>query len=312
VTNNLTALGSSSLMSSANDMARWLIDFDSARVGGSATLSLMRTRGVLNDGTSIPYAFGISHGTYRGAPTLTHSGSWAAFVSFLVHFPQQRSGVVVLANTPGVNTSRAAYALADVFLGDALPEVVSTVASRGTFVSFSGDLLDRYAGVYSLGPGWYVRIRHVGDSLVAHVAGEAEAPMSARTVQEFWVENYGAAMTFAEAPSSPAAYLTYRGRRSERVDENGLTPPADLTPYAGVYESDELGIAYPVEVRGKALVVRSRQHGDIVLKHAWRDDFSGTQGGMRSVEFQRDGNGRVTGFVVNIDERSRNIRFIRR
>lgn len=312
VTNNLTALGSSSLMSSADDMTRWLINFDSARVGGAGPMALMRTRGVLNDGSQIPYAFGISHGTYRGVPTLSHSGSWAAFVSFLVHFPQQRGGVVVLANTPSVNTSRAAYALADMFLGDALPQVVTTVASRGTYVRFSGDLLDRYAGAYRLGPGWYVRIRHVGDSLVAHVAGEAEAPMSARTVQEFWVENYGAAMTFAEAPSSPAAYLTYRGRRSERVDELGLTPPTNLAQYTGVYESDELGIAYPVEVRGNALVVHSRQHGDIILKHAWRDDFSGSQGGMRSVEFQRDGTGRVTGFVVNIDERSRNIRFTRR
>ena len=314
VTNNLTALGSSSLFSSANDMARWLINFDNATVGGPGPMALLRTRGVLTNGSSIPYAFGISHGTYRGTPTLSHSGSWAAFVSFLVHFPQQRAGVVVLANTPVVNTSRAAYALADLFLADALPMVVTTVASRsaGSFVHMTGEQLDRYAGVYRLGPGWYVRIRHVGDSLVAHVAGEAEAPMSARTVQEFWVENYGAAMTFADVSNTPAPYLTYRGRRSERVDVRGLTPPERLDAYVGTYESSELGIAYPVEARSTGLVVRSRQHGDVPLTHQWRDDFSGALAGMRSVEFERDSSGQVTGLVVNIDERSRNIRFVKR
>src|SRR5205085_933066 len=39
----LTALGSSSLFSSVDDMARWLINFDERRVGGPA-LALMRTR----------------------------------------------------------------------------------------------------------------------------------------------------------------------------------------------------------------------------------------------------------------------------
>jgi len=312
VTNNLTALGSSSLFSSADDMARWLINFDDARVGGRSAMTQMRTRGVLNAGDTIPYAFGISHGTYRGSATLSHSGSWAAFVSFLVHFPDQRAGVVVLANTPSVNTSRAAYALADIFLGDALASLTTASPTSLPNVTVPAAQLDRFAGVYRLGPGWYVRIRRVNNGLVAHVAGESEAPMTARSAQEFWVDNYGAAMTFAEATTAPASHLTYRGRRADRVDERGMTPPRRLDEFLGTYESAELGIAYPVELIGGRLVVRSRQHGDITLTHQWRDDFSGSMAGMRSVDFQRDSRGQVIGFVVNIDERSRNIHFTRR
>lgn len=230
-TNNLTALGSSSLMSSADDMARWLMNFDDARVGGSGPMALMRTRGVLTNGTEIPYAFGISHGTYRGAPTLSHSGSWAAFVSFLVQFPSQRAGIVVLANTPSVNTSRAAYALADIFFGDALGAVP-----------------------------------------IARAATSAPPPRA----------------------------------------NGALGASVNLADFVGTYESDELGIAYPVEVRGEQLVVRSRQHGDIPLLHRGRDDFAGALGGLRSVLFQRDDRGRVVGFAVTIDERSRNIRFVKR
>ena len=314
VTNNLTALGSSSMMSSAEDMAKWLMNFDDARVGGEAAKTMARTRGVLNNGSEIPYAFGISHGTYRGVPMLNHSGSWASFVSFLVQFPQQKSGVVVLANTPTVNTARTAYALADIFIGDALgplPTLPVAPAAPASTTGVDAALLDRYVGVYKLGPGWYVRISRSDNSLVAQVPGEQPAPMTARTAQEFWVQNYNGAMTFVAEASGPATALMYRGRRSERVDDRGATAPASLSIYAGTYESEELGIAYPVELRGTRLVIRSRQLGEIPLLHQWRDDFSGT-GAFRSVEFERDKSGRVTGFLVNVDERSRNIRFVKR
>ncbi len=312
VTNNLTALGSSSLMSSAEDMARWLINFDDARVGGASAMARARTRGILNDGSTIPYAFGISHGEYRGAATISHSGSWAGFVSYLVHFPTLKGGVVVLANTPRVNTARAALALADIFLGEALGSVAANNGGAPPVpVEVPAPTLERYAGVYRLGPGWYVRIRQEGAALIAQVPGEGAAPMIPRSQQEFWVNNYGAAMTFGVGTMGPATHLIYRGRRADRVDERGLQSPATVEPYAGTYTSEELGIAYPIEVRKWALVLRSRQHGDIPLTHQWGEDFSGT-GPLRSIEFQHDATGRVVALLVNVDERSRNIRFVRR
>jgi len=59
-------------------------------------------------------------------------------------------------------------------------------------------------------------------------------------------------------------------------------------------------------------VLRSRQHGDVRLTHRWRDDFSSGLYYFRSVDFQRDTSGRVVGLLVNVDERSRDIRFVRR
>ncbi|MBC7895692.1 MAG: beta-lactamase family protein, partial [Cytophagaceae bacterium] len=98
VTDNLTALGSSSLFTTVEDLARWIANFEDPRVGGATAMTMTRTRGRLNDGSTIPYAFGISHGEYRGQPIVQHSGSWAQFATYLVHFPQQRLGVVVLTN----------------------------------------------------------------------------------------------------------------------------------------------------------------------------------------------------------------------
>ncbi len=84
---NLVALGSSSLFSNVEDLARWVVNFDDGTVGGREAMALSRTRGVLNDGTTIPYAFGISHGDHRGLATLSHSDSWASFGPTCCTFP---------------------------------------------------------------------------------------------------------------------------------------------------------------------------------------------------------------------------------
>ncbi|MGQ0764408.1 MAG: hypothetical protein ACT4OZ_01915, partial [Gemmatimonadota bacterium] len=85
-----------------------------------------------------------------------------------------------------------------------------------------------------------------------------------------------------------------------------------LREFTGSYESHELGTAYEVRERGGQLVMDHPRHGSIPLTQLWKDDFSGPAWYLRSVEFQRDAAGSVTGFAVFVDDRSRNIRFTRR
>ena len=72
---NLTALGSSSLFTTVDDLAKWIDNFHSPKplVGGSAVIARLHERGRLNDGTTIAYAFGQSVGEYRGLRTVTHT-----------------------------------------------------------------------------------------------------------------------------------------------------------------------------------------------------------------------------------------------
>ncbi len=129
--NGLTALGSSSLHSSVDDMARWLQNFDTQAVGGPAVIERMRTRGVLNSGDTIPYAYGLSGSTWRGQEMWSHTGSWAGNRTVLMHFPDIRSGVVILANSGAYDPSPRARRLAHIFLNDLL-EPETTVSESGT------------------------------------------------------------------------------------------------------------------------------------------------------------------------------------
>ena len=121
--NNTTALGSSSLYSTVEDLAKWILNFDDTRIGAQTVIEQMHQRGVLNNGEQIDYAFGLNIGEYRGLKTVGHSGSWRGFRSHLVHFPDQKFGVVILCNLDTFNPLSLAERVADLYLADILAQV---------------------------------------------------------------------------------------------------------------------------------------------------------------------------------------------
>ncbi len=121
--NNTTALGSSSLYSTVEDMAKWILNFDDTQIGDQTVIDQMHQRGVLNNGEQISYALGLSIGEYRGLKTVGHSGSWRGFRSHLMRFPDQKFGVVILCNLNTFNPLRLAEKIADIYLADVLAPV---------------------------------------------------------------------------------------------------------------------------------------------------------------------------------------------
>ncbi len=128
--NNTTALGSSSLYSTVEDLTKWILNFDTAPIGGRVILEQMHKRGALNNGEQIDYAFGLNIGEYRGLQTVGHSGSWRGFRSHLMRFPDQRFGVVILCNLDTFNPLRLAEQVADLYLADVLAPVEASEPSK--------------------------------------------------------------------------------------------------------------------------------------------------------------------------------------
>ena len=153
VNNGLSAYGSSSLFTTNVDLAKWIINFDNTRVGGKSVIERMLQCGILNNGNQISYAFGLGIGTYRGLPTINHSGSWASFNTFLLRFPEQHFSVVVLMNYSPSDAGEVAFKIADIYLATKLTPINNSnnmpisqsdsasirVPSKMQFVDFLGD-----------------------------------------------------------------------------------------------------------------------------------------------------------------------------
>ncbi len=173
--NNTTALGSSSLYSTVEDLAKWIMNFDDTRIGEQTVIEQMHQRGVLNDGEQIDYAFGLNIGEYRGLKTVGHSGSWRGFRSHLMRFPAQKFGVVILCNLDTFNPLSLAEKVADLYLVDVLapveasePEKMAESDKETKSEPLSPEQLAEFEGDYyteELDTTYTIGVR--GDGLVA-------------------------------------------------------------------------------------------------------------------------------------------------
>jgi CubicO group peptidase (beta-lactamase class C family) len=109
--------GATSLFTTAGDLARWLLNFETAQVGGPAAMARMQQRGVLNNGDTIPYALGIQRSQNRGRTVWSHGGADAGFRSQVMYLPEARLGIVVLSNSASANPGAIAAAVVDIFTG---------------------------------------------------------------------------------------------------------------------------------------------------------------------------------------------------
>ncbi len=132
VVNSLTAMGSSSLFSTVEDLARWILNFEEPVVGDALVFDRMHERGILSDGDTIAYAGGQSLGSFRGSTRWTHTGSWAGYRTALFRHPDERFAVVVLANRADANPAGLANRITEIYLADALdPPMVAQDNQRG-------------------------------------------------------------------------------------------------------------------------------------------------------------------------------------
>jgi CubicO group peptidase (beta-lactamase class C family) len=256
---------------------------------------------------------------------VSHGGSWAAFRTHLVHFPEESLGVVVLANHTPFNASAAANRIADIYLGaetgadapvDEAQEEEDPTEPIGAEPSRPPaeplvEGADDYLGVYRLGPGWYVRITRDGDQLFAQATDEDRVPMEARSASRFWVEDYAAPIDFHRDETGTVRGFGYRGMEAPKLEDRPAPGPDELRELLGTYYSRELDTSYEIVLEEGGLGAVHQRNGTFRLTHAWGDDFRSSFRFIRSVEFLRDEDGQVEGLLMNGGERVRNLFFRR-
>ncbi|MCY3548703.1 MAG: serine hydrolase [Gemmatimonadetes bacterium] len=120
--NQLTALASSSLHTSIDDFIRWMRNYETAQVGGEEMLRTMVQPGVLTNGDTLDYAYGLSVGDYRGLPTFGHGGSWVGYRTNFTRFPEQNLSIAIFCNVSDCDPAGRARRVAEVYIGDLMAE----------------------------------------------------------------------------------------------------------------------------------------------------------------------------------------------
>lgn len=152
---NFDKVGAGGLYSTVRDLLLWDRNFYTGDVGGEELLELIRTAGTLTDGEPITYAFGLTVDEYRGARTVSHSGSMMGFKAAFLQFPEQRLTVLATCNLGPIVPMDLARRVADAWLGDELepvkaeePPATEEVSSTRDVNPFNADERDALAGQY--------------------------------------------------------------------------------------------------------------------------------------------------------------------
>lgn len=312
---NYANVGATSLFTTVEDLAKWMRNFDNAKLGGAAVIEQMYQQGVLNNGKKITYAFGLDIGMYKGLKRVAHSGGDAAYRSHVLWFPEQKFAVAVLSNMGTFNPGRLAQQVADIYLADKLaPEEPKPKLGEQAAVKADPAAYDAYVGRYALPDGQMVEVMKESNHLFAQPTGGPKLEMMPVSDTKFLLKDYGIEITFgAVAKAKAGEFIINDGGGKEtakRIESQGQKA-VRLEEYAGEYYSDELGTAYTIVVRDGQLVAEHRRHDDIKLTPAQDDNFLGAQWFFQKVRFTRDKENRVTGLRLT-GSRVRNVRFDKR
>jgi len=94
-----TALaGEGGIISSLDDMLRWLAHFDAPVVGSQHTWNLLRSPLTLSNGTSTGYGLGLMIGHYRGVELLYHPGGLMGGSAQVLKVPSLGLDLAIIAN----------------------------------------------------------------------------------------------------------------------------------------------------------------------------------------------------------------------
>ena len=315
---NLSVMGSHSLLTSLEDLAKWMINLQTGEVGGQGLIQKMLTPAKLTTGESAGYVYGFAVGAYRGFRQLSVIGDWAGYGAAVFYYPDQKVSFAVLANWDYSTVDQFVSSIADIYLEPFLkpemkPEAPAAPAPKpGKEVKLSPAVLGRYAGVYRLNLGTLFVITQSGTHLALTIPGQGGTfPLIAVSETEFTLGFPGLLVTFQRNKEGKVHQLVWRQAGTDTVAprvELVKPTPSELGEYTGSYSNDELGLRCGVSLSGDRIVLTPQERGAIPLAPQEKDRFRGNSTDFPAIVFLRDARNAVTGFFID-DEPVRDLVF---
>ena len=314
----LDMVGDGNVFTCVEDLFLWDQNFYHNKLGkgGPELINQVLTRGTLNNGTKIDYAFGLVIGEYRGLRIVEHGGAFVGYRAMTMRFPDQRFSVVIQCNLGTMNPSNLARRIADIYLADHFKsETVTARAPETKFIELPAGELNEKTGAYRTqvsGLIWKLSVKD--GQLIAQLPNNT-VRFGAVSSTEF--RSIGAPIEFTLRFEKQGKAMTLSVQRGadQPINFEPVTlvkPTAEqLAEYPGAYRSDEVQVTYKIVLEDGRLYLRHENEFKSVprnpLEPTTSDSFV-VQGIV--IQFTRDARKRVSAFTFNAG-RVKNIKFVK-
>jgi len=248
-------VGSGGVYTNVEDLLLWDQNFYNNKLGngGQEIIRKMHEEGLLNNGESCGYAFGLNNGTYKGLKTVSHGGSLAGYRAQLMRFPEEKFSVIVLANRGDANPTAKSFQVADIFLKDKFrneAEEKPAAKERKKDTNKSKEFtIKQLSGNYEIQPGVVLEITNINDSLqVLQTWNESSYRISNTAKNTYEIPNNSSIQfVFSDLKDGFAQTLTLvqngnktTCKRKDKIDFSNLS----LEDYTGDFYCYELDATY--------------------------------------------------------------------
>ena len=258
--------GGGSLVSTADDMLRWLAHMHGSEkiVGSAKSWALLSAPTTLSSGSKVNYGFGLARHPYRGVEIVHHAGAVLGAQSQMISVPSHGLDIIAMVNGAPVSPSALALKVIELLLGDALaPPEVRPLASA--FPALPGQ---RYHAPSTGGLLGFADV--AGKLALSWQAGEAR-PLNQGDgklwlgLQDLPTNDLVIDTTDIDPQRAPDAFVLHEGgqpRRFERLPETAPDAASLADALCGDYTSPDLdATARMVLVDGRLQLTVQGRHG---------------------------------------------------
>lgn len=307
------SMGAGGIYTTIGDLAKWLTNYEAARIGPQGFFTQMTTRNVLTSGDTSGYGLGLMIDRWKGLQRVRHGGADIAHRSALNYYPELHVGVTVQTNNAGINAEGYADQIIQAFFASRLKDDAPVAAGGQPFV-FDTARFDAFAGRYALdaAPQFILTFTRRGDKYYTQATGQPEFEITPTSDSTFALSVVKASITFHREPDGSVQHITLHqngANRATRVGAANAAARPDLNGFVGRYFSDELEVFYHIALEQDTLVLRGPRFDAVKLTHVSGDRFTGSFP-IASLAFERDAAGKVTGLRVG-NGRTRDVLFKR-
>lgn len=311
--NNLSAFGSSSIMSSTADMLKWLSNFNSKILGGNDAFNKITQKGNLNISKTINYGYGLNITEIIGKKSYYHDGAWGGYRSGIVYFPEESVGVVILSNNGTLNSKKILIDIADILFGDEIKK--KTKENVSTEQEINDKFFALCAGKYQQvdDKACYLTFFKEGDEYFLNMYNK-NYKLYAKSDSVFFVKEAKVEFVFHLRNGKVNSHAFEQNGNSYlalKVEEDKKEANINYDMLTGIFYSSELDVNYEIIYENEQLIIHSTVFTeDIVLEHLEYLTFKSKSGLMQSISFLEE-NGEIKRIVIN-NPRAKNIIFEKR
>lgn len=282
---NRAIFGAADVYTSVQDITKWINNYSKTKLGGDSVNKVFLEPFVFNNGINSGYALGVEIGTYRGLKTFSHNGGHEAFITQLMYFPDQDTGVFTVSNFGGkgiVSTNK----IADFLLEENM--VDDNFKYEG--IDIDKEKLEQLTGLYVASTlNQTINLTMIEDTL--SINGKSKLIPTEPNV--FRINGVDDKVIIEKLPYGKIQFTSIRTNSKDVFEHvESWSPKAEeLNDFKGDYWSEELETTYHIQIVNNQLVVQNRWIKDITLKPISKDFFSIYYG--MHVKFNRDEKGDV-------------------